>query len=97
MGVGPTEAGTSRARLIQTVEAALTRLGTDYIDLLQLHAVDAGARNDEQLRQNLGAVGWSLDAGQIARLDAASAVTPSYPRFPYYRQAGFARLDPPAV
>jgi hypothetical protein len=49
------------------------------------------------LRQNLGAIGWSLDAGQIARLDAVSAVTPSYPRFPYYRQAGFARLDPPVV
>ncbi|KQU97479.1 aldo/keto reductase [Devosia sp. Root105] len=253
MGDGPTEAGTSRARLIQSVDAALTRLGTDYIDLLQLHAFDAatpvaetlgtlddlvragklryigvsnfagwqlmksldlshrhgwsryvahqvyysllgrdyewelmplgldqgvgalvwsplgwgrltgklrrgqplpegsrlhntaefgppvddeklyaivdvldeiaaetgrtipqialnwllqrptvssviiGARNEEQLRQNLGAIGWSLDAGQIARLDAASAVTPSYPRFPYYRQAGFARLDPPAV
>jgi aryl-alcohol dehydrogenase-like predicted oxidoreductase len=60
-------------------------------------SVIIGARNEEQLRQNLGAVGWSLDPGQIARLDAASAVTPSYPRFPYYRQAGFARLDPPAV
>jgi len=253
MGDGPAEAGTSRARLIPSVDAALTRLGTDYIDLLQLHAFDAatpvaetlstlddlvragklryigvsnfagwqlmksldvserhgwsryvahqvyyslvgrdyewelmplgrdqgvgalvwsplgwgrltgklrrgqplpagsrlhntaefgppvdderlyaivdvldeiaaetgktipqialnwllqrptvssviiGARNEAQLRQNLGAIGWSLDAGQIARLDAASTVTPSYPRFPYYRQAGFARLDPPAV
>jgi aryl-alcohol dehydrogenase-like predicted oxidoreductase len=38
-----------------------------------------GARNEEQLRQNLEAVGWNLTAEQVAELDAASAVTPSYP------------------
>ena len=31
-----------------------------------------GARNEEQLRQNLGAVGWNLTKEQIAKLDAAS-------------------------
>lgn len=253
MGDGPNEAGTSRARLIRAVDAALTRLGTDYIDLLQLHAFDAatpvgevlstldeltragklrytgvsnfsgwqamkslaaadrhgwqryvahqvyyslvgrdyewelmplgldqglgalvwsplgwgrltgkirrgeklpeksrlhdtasfgppvadellyrvvealeevaaetgktvpqiainwligrptvssviiGARNEEQLRQNLGAVGWSLTPGQVARLDAASLVDAPYPYFPYRRQEAFARLNPPAV
>lgn len=56
-----------------------------------------GARNEEQLRQNLGAVGWALTAEQVARLDAASAVTAPYPHFPYHRQAGFARLNPPMV
>lgn len=58
-------------------------------------SVIMGARNEEQLRQNLGAVGWSLSAGQIATLDAASAVTAPYPHFPYRRQEGFARLNPP--
>lgn len=56
-----------------------------------------GARNEEQLRQNLGAVGWSLTPEQVARLDGASAVTPAYPYWPSYRQAGFARVNPPAV
>lgn len=60
-------------------------------------SVIIGARNEEQLRQNLGAVGWSLTAGQIAALDAASVTDASYPHFPYYRQEGFARLNPPAV
>jgi aryl-alcohol dehydrogenase-like predicted oxidoreductase len=60
-------------------------------------SVIIGARNEEQLRQNLGAVGWSLTAEQQAKLDAASAVTPAYPHFPYYRQEGFARLNPPLV
>jgi len=60
-------------------------------------SVIIGARNEAQLRDNLGAVGWHLDADQVARLDAASAVTAPYPYFPYRRQEGFARLNPPAV
>jgi aryl-alcohol dehydrogenase-like predicted oxidoreductase len=60
-------------------------------------SVIIGARNEEQLRQNLGAVGWTLTADQIARLDEASRVTPPYPHFPYYRQEGFARLNRPMV
>ena len=60
-------------------------------------SVIIGARNEEQLRQNLGAVGWNLTAEQVARLDAASAVTALYPYFPYRRQEAFARLNPPAV
>ncbi|MFJ1705606.1 aldo/keto reductase [Kitasatospora sp. NPDC088346] len=58
-------------------------------------SVIIGARNEEQLRQNLGAVGWSLTPDQVARLDAASGRTAPYPHFPYRRQEGFARLNPP--
>ena len=53
-----------------------------------------GARTEEQLRQNLGAVGWSLTPAQIAALEAASAVTPTYP---YWHQAQFAERNPPPV
>ncbi|NNH56183.1 aldo/keto reductase [Rhizobium laguerreae] len=60
-------------------------------------SVIIGARNEEQLRQNLDAVGWSLSKAQIERLDAVSAVTAPYPYFPYRRQEGFARLNPPIV
>jgi diketogulonate reductase-like aldo/keto reductase len=56
--------------------------------------VIVGARNEEQLRQNLGAVGWNLTAAQVARLDEASAVTPAYP---YWHQAQFAERNPFAV
>lgn len=58
-------------------------------------SVIVGARNEEQLRQNLGAVGWSLTDAQVAKLDAASAVEAPYPYFPYRRQQAFARLNPP--
>jgi hypothetical protein len=47
------------------------------------------------LRQNLGAVGWTLTAEQVAKLEAASATTAPYPYYPYERQEGFARLNPP--
>jgi aryl-alcohol dehydrogenase-like predicted oxidoreductase len=50
-----------------------------------------GARNEEQLRQNLGAVGWNLTSEQVARLDAASAVTKTYP---YWHQALFTERNP---
>ncbi|MFJ7270324.1 aldo/keto reductase [Streptomyces sp. NPDC099050] len=60
-------------------------------------SVIIGARNEEQLRQNLGAVGWTLTPEQMAKLDAASSRTAPYPYFPYHRQEGFARLNPPAV
>ncbi|MAI91695.1 aldo/keto reductase [Ponticaulis sp.] len=60
-------------------------------------SVIIGARNEEQLRQNLGAVGWTLTPEQIAKLDKASAVTAPYPHFPYRRQEGFARLNPPVA
>jgi aryl-alcohol dehydrogenase-like predicted oxidoreductase len=59
-------------------------------------SVLVGARNEEQLRQNLGAVGWNLDAAQVARLDAASAVTPPYPYYPYWN-GQFAERNPPPV
>lgn len=58
-------------------------------------SVIIGARDERQLRDNLGAVGWALDADQIARLDAASTREAPYPYFPYFRQDGFARLNPP--
>jgi aryl-alcohol dehydrogenase-like predicted oxidoreductase len=60
-------------------------------------SVIIGARNEEQLRQNLGAVGWSLTAGQVGALDAASDVLPPYPHTPYRQQQGFARLNPALV
>ncbi|GAA2272764.1 aldo/keto reductase [Glycomyces scopariae] len=60
-------------------------------------SVIVGARDEHQLRQNLGALGWELDAAQVARLDRASAKTAPYPYYPYERQEGFARVNPPVV
>src|SRR5580658_7627350 len=53
-----------------------------------------GARNEEQLRQNLGAAGWNLSAAQVAKLDKASDVTPVYP---YWHQRQFLERNPAPV
>lgn len=51
-----------------------------------------GARNEEQLKQNLGAIGWNLTAEQVKKLDDASAVRPAYP---YWHQRGvFSERNP---
>jgi len=54
-------------------------------------SVIIGSRNEEQLRQNLGALGWNLTSAQVTKLDAASATTPAYP---YWHQKGFAERNP---
>jgi aryl-alcohol dehydrogenase-like predicted oxidoreductase len=53
-----------------------------------------GARDEAQLRENLGAVGWNLTPEQVAKLDDASAVPLAYP---YWHQRGFADRNPPPV
>jgi aryl-alcohol dehydrogenase-like predicted oxidoreductase len=55
-----------------------------------------GARNETQLRQNLGASGWRLDDEQTRRLDEASHVTPPYPYYPYWN-GQFAERNPAPV
>jgi aryl-alcohol dehydrogenase-like predicted oxidoreductase len=50
-----------------------------------------GARNEEQLKENLGAAGWALTKEQVARLEAASAKPLPYP---YWHQAQYERNRP---
>jgi aryl-alcohol dehydrogenase-like predicted oxidoreductase len=65
--------------------------------LLQRPSVDnlvIGARDEAQLKENLGAVGWSLTAEQVERLAKAGARPPIYP---YWHQQGFVERNPPPV
>lgn len=54
-------------------------------------SVIIGARNEEQLKQNLGAVGWSLTPEQIEKLDRASQRISAYP---YWHQRDFTGRNP---
>jgi aryl-alcohol dehydrogenase-like predicted oxidoreductase len=56
--------------------------------------VIVGARNEAQLRENLGAIGWSLTPAQIALLDSASERPLAYP---YWHQRGFEERNPRPV
>lgn len=53
-----------------------------------------GARNESQLIDNLGSVGWNLSSEQVARLDKVSQKTLAYP---YWHQQGFKESNPPPV
>ncbi len=53
-----------------------------------------GARNEEQLQANLGAIGWKLTEAQIAKLDAASVLPKAYP---YWHQVQFEERNPSPV
>jgi aryl-alcohol dehydrogenase-like predicted oxidoreductase len=57
-----------------------------------ISSVIVGARGVEQLKQNLGAVGWELTREQVAKLDQASDLPRAYP---VWKQAGFERSGYP--
>jgi aryl-alcohol dehydrogenase-like predicted oxidoreductase len=89
-------------KVVDTLDAVAAEVGKTVPQvalnwLLQRPSVATvviGARDEKQLKDNLGAVGWSLSAEQVARLDAASAVTPAYP---YWHQTGFGERNPKPV
>lgn len=57
-------------------------------------SVIIGARDEKQLKDNLGAIGWNLTKEQVAKLDAASQPTLVYP---YWHQQGFVERNPSPV
>jgi aryl-alcohol dehydrogenase-like predicted oxidoreductase len=68
MGDGPNDVGSSRFHLIQAAEASLRRLGTDYIDLYQLHGFDALTPVEEALR----ALDDLVTAGKVRYIGASN-------------------------
>jgi aryl-alcohol dehydrogenase-like predicted oxidoreductase len=85
------------AEVAQETEKTIPQVALNW--LLQRPTVSTvliGARDETQLRENLGAVGWALSREQVARLDKASAVTPPYPYYPYWN-GQFAERNPPPV
>jgi aryl-alcohol dehydrogenase-like predicted oxidoreductase len=96
---GPAVADEHLYKVVDALEAVAAEVGKSVAQtalnwLLQRPTVVnivVGARNEEQLRQNLGAAGWSLSAEHVARLDEASREPPVYP---YWHQMGFEARNP---
>ena len=68
MGDDPNEAGNSRRWIVEEVENSLRRLGTDWIDLYQIHRPDPGTDIDE----TLGALTDLVHAGKIRYLGSST-------------------------
>lgn len=58
-------------------------------------SIIVGVRTEEQLKDNLGALGWGLTSGQLARLDRVSSVPPIYPY--WHQQRNFSERNPSPV
>jgi aryl-alcohol dehydrogenase-like predicted oxidoreductase len=99
---GPPIPEESIYRIVETIDEIAQETGKTVPQIAinwllgrpSIATVIIGARNEEQLRQNLAAVGWDLTSSQLARLEAASATMPAYP---YWHQRGFAERNPPPV
>jgi aryl-alcohol dehydrogenase-like predicted oxidoreductase len=97
--VGPQVSDEHVYTVVDALDAAAAETGKTVPQvalnwLLQRPTVSSviiGARNEEQLRQNLGAAGWNLTAEQVGALDKVSAVEPVYP---YWHQRGFTERNP---
>ena len=68
MGEGPNQHGLSRKHILSAVEASLRRLGTDYIDLYQVHMWDAATPLEETLQTLDGLV----KAGKVRYIGASN-------------------------
>ena len=111
MELGPDKRGLSKARIKQAVEASLSRLQTDYIDLYQSHKDDESLPVTEPLEayaellkegkiRALGASNFKADRLQAA-LDAAQQGLPRYeslqPEYNLYDRETFEKDDLPIV
>ena len=97
-GTGPTYEEERLFRIVDALDAVAAATGKTIPQVAlnwllrrpTVSTVIIGARNEEQLVQNIGAVGWQLTPDQVAALDAASEVTPAYP---VWHQRGFPMLN----
>ncbi|RSM45065.1 alcohol dehydrogenase [Actinoplanes sp. ATCC 53533] len=65
---GPGGSGLSRKAILEQVDASLTRLGTDYIDLYQIHRFD----DDVAVEETMEALHDIIRAGKVRYLGASS-------------------------
>lgn len=68
MGEGPNEDGLSRKHIVEQCEASLDRLGTDYIDLYQIHIWD----RDTPIEETLSALDYLVNEGMVRYIGASN-------------------------
>ena len=79
MGSGPNERGSSRKHVRHAIEASLRRLGTDYVDLYQIHRYD----RETPMEETLAALSALVDEGKVLYLGASSMAAWEFAKFLY--------------
>ncbi len=79
MGDGPNERGSSRKHVRHAIEASLRRLGTDYVDLYQIHRYD----RETPMEETLAALSALVDEGKVLYLGASSMAAWEFAKFLY--------------
>ncbi|QZY01136.1 aldo/keto reductase [Halobaculum rubrum] len=65
---GPNGSGLSRKHILDQVESSLDRLGTDYIDLYQIHRWD----EDTPIEETLAALDYLVETGRVRYIGAST-------------------------
>ncbi len=68
MGEGPNQRGLSRHHILHSIEGSLSRLGSDYVDLLQIHRWDS----ETPIEETLQALDDLVRAGKVRYIGASS-------------------------
>jgi len=97
--IGPQVAEETLFRVVDALDAVAAETGKTIPQIAlnwlmqrpSVATIITGARNEAQLIENLGSVGWSLSPEQVSLLDRASEITKIYP---YWHQAGFQERNP---
>jgi 1-deoxyxylulose-5-phosphate synthase len=80
MGPGPNDRGLSRKHIISAIDASLRRLGTDYVDLYQIHRFDAGTPVEETVQ----ALDGLIRSGKIRYVGASAMYAWQFAKLQYY-------------
>jgi len=89
MGEGPNERGLSRKHIMQAIDASLRRLGTDYVDLYQIHRFDRATPIEETLE----ALTDVVKAGKALYIGASSMYAWQFAKMLYVAdRMGFSRF-----
>jgi aryl-alcohol dehydrogenase-like predicted oxidoreductase len=84
MGPGPNDRGLSRKHIMESVDASLRRLGTDYIDLYQIHRWDP----ETPIEETMAALHDVVRAGKVRYLGASLMYAWQFAKAQYTAQAG---------
>ncbi len=84
MGPGPNDRGLSRGAIMTQIDASLTRLGTDYVDLYQIHRFDPRT----PIEETMGALHDVVKAGKARYIGASSMFAWQFASMQYTADAG---------